>query len=95
MACCTGYAGLDQHILTGPKKNVAGSGSADTQIVAVEDLQAGDQATQFTTTELFARDRHDQPLRWTGQLPVRMVRALEEHGHDVRELLRHGPGPVA
>lgn len=66
-----------------------------TQIVAVEDLQAGDQATQFTTTELFVRDRHDQPLRWTGQMPIRMVRALEEHGHDIRDLLRQGPGPVS
>ncbi|MEM7285094.1 MAG: ATPase, T2SS/T4P/T4SS family [Actinomycetota bacterium] len=63
-----------------------------TQIAAVEDLQAGEQATQFTTTELFVRDRHDQPLRWTGQMPVRLMRALEEHGYDVRSLLQQGTG---
>lgn len=63
-----------------------------TEIVAVEDLQTAEGATQFTTTELFARDRHDQPLRWTGQLPVRMLRTLEEHGHDIRRLLEPGPG---
>ena len=62
-----------------------------TQILAVEDLQAGDNATQFTSTELFSRERHDQPLRWTGQLPVRMLRALEEHGYDINELLQRGP----
>ena len=66
-----------------------------TQIVAVEDLQAGDQATQFTTTELFVRERHDQPLRWTGQMPLRMLRALEEHGHDARRLLQNGPAPTS
>ena len=64
-----------------------------TQIVAVEDLQGGDNATQFTTTELFVRERHDQPLRWTGQVPVRLVRALDEHGFDTMELLGRG-GPA-
>ena len=42
-----------------------------TQIVAVEELQAGPNATQFTTTEVFVRDRHDEPLRWTGNVPTR------------------------
>jgi pilus assembly protein CpaF len=58
-----------------------------TQVIAVEDLQAGPAATQFTTSELFSRERHDAPLLWTGQMPVRMNRALEEHGHHLSELL--------
>jgi pilus assembly protein CpaF len=58
-----------------------------TQVIAVEDLQAGPAATQFTTSELFSRERHDAPLVWTGQMPVRMNRALEEHGHHLSELL--------
>ncbi len=61
-------------------------------VLAVEELQGGDNATQFTVTELFERSRYDQPLRWTGQIPVRMVRRLGEHGHDIHELLAHGPG---
>ena len=61
-----------------------------TQVLAVEDLQAGPEATQFTTTELFVRERHDQPLRWTGAIPVRLARPLEEHGYELRELLGHG-----
>lgn len=64
-----------------------------TQIIAVEDLQAGPEATQFTTTELFLRERHDQPLKWTGQIPVRMNRALEEHGYDIKELLTDEVAP--
>jgi pilus assembly protein CpaF len=63
------------------------SGPRVTQIVAVEELQSGDGATQFTVTELFMRDQNDQPLCWTGQLPVRMLRTLREHGYDPHELL--------
>lgn len=57
-----------------------------TEVVAVEELQAGADSTQFTTTELFTRERHDQPLRWTGQFPVRMLRALEQHGYNIHEI---------
>ena len=58
-----------------------------TEILAVEDLAAGPDATQFTVTELFERPRTDLPLRWTGNLPVRASRALREAGFDVRALL--------
>ncbi len=61
-----------------------------TQVLAVEDLQAGPEATQFTSTELFSRGRHDAPLRWTGAMPVRLLRCLEEHGFDPAELLAQG-----
>jgi hypothetical protein len=58
-----------------------------TEIVAVEDLQTGADGTAFTVTELFARERWDAPLTWTGQLPVRGRRAFAEAGVDVRALL--------
>ena len=57
------------------------------EIVAVEDHQAGPGGVQFTVTELFSRARWDEPLRWTGNLPSRMVRPLEEYGYSLRELL--------
>jgi len=58
-----------------------------TEVIAVEDLQAGPGATNFTVTELFRRDRWDAPLHWTGTLPIRATAALEDAGHDVRALL--------
>ncbi|WP_165492005.1 CpaF family protein [Egibacter rhizosphaerae] len=61
-----------------------------TEILAVEDLQAGAQATNFTVTPLFTRERWDGALVWSGELPSRAVFALEEAGHDPRELLEHG-----
>jgi pilus assembly protein CpaF len=57
------------------------------EIIAIEDLVGSPDATQFTVTELFHRPRHDQPLTWTGQLPVRAGRALREAGFDLREIL--------
>jgi pilus assembly protein CpaF len=58
-----------------------------TEIICVEDLAGGLDAAQFTATEVFARPRHDLPLPWTGNLPVRAARPLREAGHEVRELL--------
>jgi hypothetical protein len=58
-----------------------------TEIIAVEDQAAGYDATQFTVTDLFRRPRHDRPLEWTGLLPGRAARALEEAGYDLRQLL--------
>jgi pilus assembly protein CpaF len=66
-----------------------------TEIVAVEELQTGRDATQFTLTELFSRPRWTEPLCWTGNLPVRAGRALEEAGYDVRALLGADPSPLA
>lgn len=61
-----------------------------TEIVAVEDLQAGPDAINFTVTDLFRRPRPDSPLLWTGELPIRAQRALEQAGYDVRRLLAAG-----
>jgi pilus assembly protein CpaF len=58
-----------------------------TEVIAVEELQTGRDSTNFTVTELFQRDRHDGPLRWTGNLPSRISRPLELAGYDVRALL--------
>ena len=61
-----------------------------TEIIAVEESQTGPDAVQFTVTELFARARPDAPLTWSGTVPLRATRALEEAGYDVRELLDGG-----
>jgi pilus assembly protein CpaF len=58
-----------------------------TEVIAVEDLQGGPEAVQFTATELFTRPRWDAQLSWTGQVPVRMGRAFDEAGLDLRGLL--------
>src|SRR3712207_1394433 len=66
-----------------------------TEVVAVEEQQSGPEGTRFTVTELFRRARWEEPLRWTGNLPVRAERALEEAGYDVRSLLEAaGPAPL-
>jgi len=57
------------------------------EVVAVEESQAGPDAMQFTVTELFRRLRPGGPLEWSGNLPVRAARSLEEWGYDVRGLL--------
>jgi len=61
-----------------------------TEVVAVEEPQTGPEAVQFTATQLFSRPGPDGPLTWSGNLPVRAARALEEAGYDVRELLDGG-----
>src|SRR5438552_673766 len=58
-----------------------------TEIVAVEELHTGADATAFTTTPLFVRSHPDSPLEWSGNLPVRAGEALARSGIDVRELL--------
>ncbi len=63
------------------------AGPRITEVVAVEDLAGGAEASQFTVTEVFRRDGPDQPLRWTGDLPTRLERALAHAGHDLRRLL--------
>jgi len=61
-----------------------------TEVIAVEDLQTGRDATNFTVTEVFQRERVEGPLRWTGNVPARLVRPLELAGYDVRALLGNG-----
>jgi pilus assembly protein CpaF len=60
------------------------------EVVAVEEPQTGPDAVQFTATELFSRPRPDEGLAWSGNLPLRAARALEEAGYSVRELLDGG-----
>src|SRR5512134_2387339 len=50
------------------------------EIVAVEELAGGPEAAHFTVTELFQRASHDHPLEWTGNVPLRMGRRLEQVG---------------
>jgi pilus assembly protein CpaF len=54
-----------------------------TEVIAVEDLTAAPDATQFTVTELYARRGPDGPLRWSGNLPVRLGRAFDQAGLDI------------
>ena len=54
------------------------------EIIAVEELQTAAASTAFTVTELFSRPARGDPLRWTGNVPVRAGRVLEEAGYDVR-----------
>jgi pilus assembly protein CpaF len=63
------------------------AGPRVTSITAVEDLTAGPEAVQFTTTEVFTRCRSEAELAWTGMLPIRAGRRLERCGIDVRQLL--------
>jgi pilus assembly protein CpaF len=57
-----------------------------TEVIAVEDTQSTETAA-FSATPVFSRARHDGPLTWTGNLPVRATRALELEGFDVRRLV--------
>jgi pilus assembly protein CpaF len=57
------------------------------EILAVEELQTGRESVAFTLTDLFTRARRGEPLRWTGNLPVRAGRFLEEAGYDLRAML--------
>lgn len=59
------------------------------EIIAVEDLAGGVDATQFTSTDLFQRNGYGAPLVWTGNVPVRVGRAFERAGLDLHEHL-HG-----
>lgn len=58
-----------------------------TEVIAVEDQQAGPDATTFTVTELFRRVSPTAPLCWTGNMPIRAGRAIEQAGIDIRRLL--------
>lgn len=58
-----------------------------TEIIAVEDLAAGPESAQFTVSQVFARSGPDQPLAWSGILPIRAGRVLAAAGLDQRRLL--------
>ena len=67
------------------------SGPRVTEILAVEDLAGGVDATQFTATPIFSRAEPGGPLVWTGQVPVRLERLLREAGTDLHQLLDDDP----
>ena len=62
-------------------------GPVVSEVVAVEDLAASLEATQFTVTDVFRRGLGDRRLAWSGELPVRVGRRLADAGYDVRHLL--------
>ena len=64
-----------------------GPGPRVTEVVAVEDLAGGADASQFTTTTVFARETPDAPLRWTGQIPTRLDAWCRRSGTDLHALL--------
>ena len=57
------------------------------EILAVEELQTGHEATAFTATEVFRRPSPSEGLHWTGNIPQRLGRAFEMAGFDLRRLL--------
>jgi pilus assembly protein CpaF len=57
------------------------------EVVAVEELTTGPDSAAFTVTDLFSRSRPDEPLVWSGNLPVRAGRMLEHAGYEVRTVL--------
>ena len=63
------------------------SGPLVSEVVAVEDLAGGLEATQFTVTDVYRRAGNDRPLAWSGEVPVRVGRRLASAGYDVRQLL--------
>jgi pilus assembly protein CpaF len=63
------------------------AGPRVTEVIAVEELSGGPEATNFTVTDVFQRDGLGAPLVWTGSLPIRAERALRDHGFDVRALV--------
>ncbi len=69
------------HCVRGP------AGPRVTEIAAVEDLVAGPEATQFTVTNVFVRTGRDEPLSWSGQVPLRLARRFELAGLDISEQL--------
>ena len=57
------------------------------EVVAVEDMAGGSEATQFTTTPVFSRSGPHHPLVWTGQVPVRLQELFSQAGLSLHEVL--------
>lgn len=66
-----------------------------TEVIAVEDLASGPDAAQFTVTQLFERPTPTDGLHWSGNLPIRVGRALQASGADVHALLQGRAGAIA
>ncbi len=58
-----------------------------TEVLAVEDLAAGAEATQFTVSPVFTRPAPGAELAWTGQVPARLEQLLRAAGQDLRDVL--------
>jgi pilus assembly protein CpaF len=58
------------------------------EVLGVEDLSGSVDGTAFTTTDIFRRRAYDQPLEWSGNVPVRTSDALAGIGLDAVELLQ-------
>jgi len=69
------------------------SGPEVSAIVAVEDLTAGADAVNFTTTDVFGRDMPGDELTWSGLVPMRVGERMQRCGEDVRALLENGDRP--
>ena len=59
-------------------------------ISCVEDQTTGADGTQFTVTEVFARQQRSAPMEWTGDLPTRAQAAFNDAGFDIRAVLGVG-----
>jgi pilus assembly protein CpaF len=59
------------------------------EVITVEDLAAGPEATHFTVTEVFARRGATSELEWTGNLPARAARAFADAGLDLQTVIDH------
>jgi pilus assembly protein CpaF len=62
------------------------------EVIAVEDLAAGPEATQFTVTQVFGRRGSAGQLEWTGNLPSRAARSFDDAGIDLRAAIDHDGG---
>jgi pilus assembly protein CpaF len=60
------------------------------EIVAVEDLHTGSDASAFTVTDLHRRARPGEPLKWTGLVPPRLGALFADAGLDLCASLRSG-----
>ncbi len=57
------------------------------EILALEELAGGAEATQFTTTPVFTRAHPSGPLVWSGQVPTRLATIFGQTGSDLHSLV--------
>jgi pilus assembly protein CpaF len=69
------------HVERGP------NGPQVTSILAVEELAAGMDAVNLTTTEVFARENPGAELLASGLLPTRTGERMQRRGEDIRSVL--------
>lgn len=65
------------------------------EILAVEELAAGAEATQFTTTPVFTRAHPSAPLVWSGQVPTRLAGLFGQSGTDLHQVIDSWSSPLA